>query len=501
MTALLSQSQACSLKALAAALNARSTRIVGSETTLVAHITEDSRLVQSTSLFVARAGEKLDGRRFVADAQRAGAAAILCERGSGVTAEPRIEVEDLRLAWGICAQRLYGDPSREVGTIGITGTNGKTTVASLVAQALSFLGVSAGRLGTLGFFVDSTRLGESLTTPQPDQLAQNLAECRDRGARYLVAEVSSHALHQGRIAGVRFVAAAFTNLTQDHLDYHQTMDAYGEAKARLFRDCDPQHRIINIDDPFGAELSREFQDCITVSAGGNAQARFWAKNCRWGHHGVVAQVVTPHGTYPFASRLLGRHNLENLLVALGILFCLDVAPERALIALSGAEGVPGRMERCEAPEDEVVVVVDYAHTPDALERALTSLRELDFSALHCVFGCGGDRDKTKRAPMGKIAARLSDRAYLTSDNPRTEDPWSILRDVQKGFGEGSDTLLEVDRRRAIFEAVRSAPKGSVVLVAGKGHEDYQLVGQSVLPFDDRLVAREALAARRAEVKI
>ena len=498
MTDGLPQPQARSLKHLAAALSPASTRIFGLDSTLVAHITEDSRRVQGSSLFVARAGEKVDGRRFIADAKRAGAAAILCEVGAGITAEPRLEVDDLRHAWGVCAQSLYGDPSREVGMIGITGTNGKTTVASLVAQALSFLGVSAGRLGTLGFFIDSSRLGDSLTTPQPDQLALNLAQCRDRGARYLVAEVSSHALHQDRVAGVQFLAAALTNLTQDHLDYHQTMEAYGEAKARLFRECNPRHRIINIDDPFGAHLSAEFKECITVSARGNTQARFWVENCHFGHQGVEAQVVTPQGSYPFESRLLGRHNLENVMVALGLLCCLDVAPVQALAALSGAQGVAGRMERCDESDDEVVVVVDYAHTPDALERALSSLRDLDFVGVHCVFGCGGDRDKKKRAPMGEVATRLSERAYLTSDNPRTEDPLKILRDVEEGFGAGADTIVEVDRRRAIFEAVRAAPAGAVVLIAGKGHEDYQLIGKSILPFDDRLVAREALAARRAE---
>lgn len=488
--------QSCSLRTLAELLHPDPVRLVGEGATTVTSITEDSRRVGAGTLFVARGGEHSDGRKYVSEAERAGAAAILCEIGAGVLFEPRLEVRDIRRAWGLCAQSLYGDPSRQVGAIGITGTNGKTTVASLVVQALEFLGRRVGRLGTLGFFVDGERLGDSLTTPQPDQLAQYFAQCRDLGASHLVLEVSSHALHQDRVAGVRFAVAAFTNLSQDHLDYHGTMEAYGEAKTRLFRNCEPSHRVLNVDDPFGEGLAREFPDAVTVSASARAKATIYALDAHFGTDGLSAQIVVSREKYSLNSRLLGRYNLENLLVAWGILFCLDLRPQEIARALGQASGVPGRMERCDRDGDDVVVVVDYAHTPDALERALSALVELKFSEIVCVFGCGGDRDRTKRAPMGEIAARHSDQAYLTSDNPRSEDPLKIIAEVRQGIAPDASVVVEADRRRAILEAVSNARPGAAILIAGKGHEDYQLIGDQVLSFDDRLVAREALRLRR-----
>jgi UDP-N-acetylmuramoyl-L-alanyl-D-glutamate--2,6-diaminopimelate ligase len=307
-------------------------------------------------------------------------------------------------------------------------------------------------------------------------------------------------LHQQRVSGVFFNVAAFTNLTQDHLDYHQTMDAYGEAKARLFRDCVPSHRVINVDDAFGRRLAAEFPGALTVSTGRTNSAQIWVDTASFGNQGVVAEVQVFDERLKLESRLLGRHNLENLLVAWGILHSLNVPPGEAARALTAARGVSGRMERCDTEEDDIAVVVDYAHTPDALSRALLTLVELDFTEVICVFGCGGDRDRKKRAPMGEIAARLSTRAYLTSDNPRSEDPLTILEEVRQGMGKSTEVIVEVDRRASILRAIQEARPGGVVLVAGKGHEDYQLVGDEVLSFDDRLVASEALLLRRGRSK-
>jgi UDP-N-acetylmuramoyl-L-alanyl-D-glutamate--2,6-diaminopimelate ligase len=294
---------------------------------------------------------------------------------------------------------------------------------------------------------------------------------------------------------VRFASVAFTNLSQDHLDYHETMEAYGNEKAKLFREGSPAARVLNIDDAFGRNLAAEFPEGLSISAAG-APADISAVQPSFRRDGLSAQVSVFGSKIGLSSPLLGRHNLENLLVAWGLLHTLGVAPTDAAGALGKAAGVPGRLERCDGPRDDIVVVVDYAHTPDALTRALATLSELAFEEVVCVFGCGGDRDRAKRPLMGKAAAEGADRVYLTSDNPRSEDPMSILRDVRPGLAEmKAPAVEEVDRRLAIEQAVTSAAPGAVVLIAGKGHEDYQLIGDQVLPFDDRVEARRALALR------
>jgi UDP-N-acetylmuramoyl-L-alanyl-D-glutamate--2,6-diaminopimelate ligase len=447
-------------------------------------------------LFVARRGERIDGTQFVEQAMKAGASAVLCEAETGVRAEPRLEVQDVRRAWGICAHALYRRPSDALTVVGITGTNGKTTVAYLVDQALTHLGVSTGRLGTLGFFLNGEKLEDSLTTPQPDQLAHCLASVRDAGGRALLMEVSSHALDQKRTAGVRFSVVAFTNLSLDHLDYHLTMEEYARAKGRLFREGDPGARVINVDDEFGRALCKEFPDAISVSTTG-ATAHISAVDVHLSRTGLVAQVRSGDELSELVSPLLGQHNLENLLVSWGILTALGHSPTTIVDALGQAVGVPGRLERCDDEQDDVIVVVDYAHTPDALERALKSVVALDFEEVICVFGCGGDRDKTKRPLMGRAAAELADKVFVTSDNPRTEEPMTIIEEILPGLRDARcEPIVEVDRRQAIELAVVSALPGSVVLIAGKGHEDYQLIGDQVLRFDDRVEARRALARRR-----
>lgn len=470
--------------------------LIGDGNVVVSSITEDSRCAAPNTLFVARRGGKVDGTHFVEQAMAAGASAVLCVPSDGIQAEPRVEVSDVRRAWGIAAHQLYGRPSEALTAIGITGTNGKTTVAYLVDQALLQLGISSGRLGTLGFFLNGEKLEDSLTTPQPDQLARSFAHVRDSGGRALVMEVSSHALDQQRTAGVRFSVAALTNLSLDHLDYHGSMEEYARAKGRLFREGHPGARVINVDDAFGRALCAEFPDAIRVSAEGR-DAEITAVTADFHRTGLAAQVRSGKEVCELSSPLLGRHNLENLLVSWGILTALGHIPATIAAALQHAVGVPGRLQRCDEEDDDVVVVVDYAHTPDALDRALRSLVALEFEEVVCVFGCGGDRDKSKRPLMGRAASEHADKIYVTSDNPRSEDPAAIIDEILPGLVDARTApVLEVDRRRAIETAVRSAKPGSVILIAGKGHEDYQLVGDQVLSFDDRVEARRALALRR-----
>jgi UDP-N-acetylmuramoyl-L-alanyl-D-glutamate--2,6-diaminopimelate ligase len=328
-----------------------------------------------------------------------------------------------------------------------------------------------------------------------------MATMRATGATHVAMEVSSHALELGRVRGVRFGVAALTNLTQDHLDFHRSMRAYAGAKARLFTDLGPAASVLNVDDPFGRELAlRARAPLVRVSArvdAGVQEADVAPRHARVDGRGIAATVRTPSGDVTIASRLLGAHNLDNLLLALGIAHALDLDLGRAAEGLSRELGVPGRLERCDAEGDDVTVLVDYAHTPDALTRSLEAARTLTHGRVWCVFGCGGERDPTKRAPMGAVVAQSTAVAVVTTDNPRSEDPRVIAEAVALGVrAGGSEPILELDRRKAIDLAVRSASRGDVVLVAGKGHEDYQFMGNVKHPFDDRIEARRALLERR-----
>lgn len=471
--------------------------VYGSSTSLIDGITEDSRKVRPGSLFVARNGEHSDGRKYVQMALAQGAAAILCEPADKLTVTPRLEVPDLRAAWGILAQKLYGDPSHHLKVVGITGTNGKTTVASLVAQALENLGHQVARAGTLGFYLGQEKISESLTTPMPDQLANMLALALERGTEYAIVEVSSHALAQKRTMGLSFEVTAFTNLSQDHLDYHGSLDAYGAEKERLFSDYAAKARVFNIDDQWGLTMSSRHENAILVSTRSAAGADLFATDIQFSAAGLRAVIHSKTERVPLCSSLLGNHNLENLLVAWGILQNLGFEHRAIARGLEAATGVAGRLERCETELDDIVVVVDYAHTPDALKRVLETLGELNFTRLLCVFGCGGDRDRSKRPLMGRAVANAADELYVTSDNPRTEEPRAIIDDILSGLGEAKSSVhVEPDRRSSIEQAILDAPLGACVLIAGKGHEDYQLIGSQVLAFDDRVEARRALEKRR-----
>jgi UDP-N-acetylmuramoyl-L-alanyl-D-glutamate--2,6-diaminopimelate ligase len=477
--------------------------VVGDGAVRVWGVRHDSRAVERGDLFVARRGGTVDGTRFVADAVARGAAAVIAAPGAldpSSLGVPLIAVDEPTTALAYAASAVYGHPSFSLDVVGITGTNGKTTTAHLVRAAVDgALGrPSCGLLGTVGHSFADWRVEARHTTPEADEIARVMAEMRALGATYVAMEVSSHALDLGRVRAVRLRAAALTNVTQDHLDFHGSMRAYAEAKARLFTELAPAAAVLNVDDAFGRALADRLQGVVLrVSGRVGADADIAPRDARIDSSGIHATVRTPRGPVTLAARLIGAHNLDNLLLALGIAHALDLDLERAAAAMSEEAGAPGRLERCDSPSDDVMVLVDYAHTPDALSRVLDAVRAVATARVWCVFGCGGDRDPTKRGPMGEAVGKRADVALVTSDNPRTEDPRSIAEAVAAGVRRTAhEPVVELDRRRAIDLAVRSAHAGDVVLVAGKGHEDYQIVGNVKHPFDDRIEVRRALEARR-----
>ena len=462
-------------------------RLDGDAGLCVTGIEIDSRRVTPGTLFVALPGTHTDGHLYVDDALARGACAVVVEE----TAQSRpsnvavVSVPDSRRALSALASTFYDDPSRTLRVIGVTGTNGKTTTTHMIGAVLHAAGIPSGVIGTVGAEFRSRTWRLENTTPQPPELHGLLAQMRDEGAMAVAMEVSSHALALDRVDDVRFAVAALTNVTRDHLDFHETLDAYAAAKRRLFtlaNGC-----VINVDDPHGAawalELSAEGRNVITYGVRDGAM--------------LVPRdvVVEPSGTsfsvdgQRYELSLLGRFNVWNALAAIGITRLMGVDDATAARGLAELERVPGRMEGIVA--SGIVIVVDYAHTPDALENALRSLRETTRGKVAVVFGCGGDRDRGKRPLMGAVAARLADRLYVTSDNPRSEDPQAIVDAIVTGIGNRAH-VVELDRRRAIERAIGEAQAGDVVLVAGKGHEGYQIVGDRILPFDDVAVAREAL---------
>lgn len=476
-------------------------RCSGDASVVVRDVRHDSRRVCAGDLFVARPGTKRDGAEFIADAVARGAAAVLVETG-GTAADlsvpvPVLSVTNLRRSAALIAELLHGQPSRALSVVGVTGTNGKTTTVGLISAALESLGIAAGRAGTLGISFGEQTLDVGLTTPEADDLSRFAAQIVRAGATHLVMEVSSHALELDRVSALHFEVAAFSNLTQDHLDYHGTMAEYAAAKRRLFTELLPRSSVINVDDEFGAQLASETPGSVLrVSRTGKADV--WVRSASSDARGILAEVCGPFGTVELRSRLVGDHNLDNLLLSLGVLHALGCDAARVAEALGAAKPVPGRLERCDSPEDDVVVLVDYAHTPDALERVLRACRPLTRGELICVFGCGGDRDPAKRPRMGQAVGALADRAIVTNDNPRSEDPVRIAAAIEPGLQQaGRPYRIELDRARAIERAVLEAKPGDVVLLAGKGHEPYQIIGSERRPFDDREEARRALGLRRA----
>ena len=471
---------------------------------LVTDVEQNSGRIVPGALFAAMRGSRVDGAGFAPFAVERGAVAVLCEAGrAGELAHlgvPILDVADLRKALAKAAALVHGEPTAALKVVGITGTNGKTTVAHLVEAGLEACGAVTGIVGTLGHRLRGRALGDGHTSPEADELQRIASRMREGGASHLVMEVSSIALAVDRVAEVAFDVAAFTNLTQDHLDFHGTMAEYAAAKDRLFFDWQPRVSVINVDDPHGESLARRLKDAgrhtLTVSARTMSRADLHPRELAYSTAGT--RLVLSDGT-AFESPLVGAHNASNLLVAIGIARGLGL-DSRATAGIGAMPTVAGRLERCDVPgRDDIVVVVDYAHTPDALVRVLDSVRGLTTGKLWCVFGCGGDRDGAKRAPMGEAVARAADVAVVTNDNPRGEEPEAIARAIRVGLERGGARgryEVELDRARAIEFAVARARPGDVVIVAGKGHEPYQIIGGTTYEFDDRIEVRHALTRRR-----
>ncbi len=468
----------------------------------VTGISYDSRRVQPGHVFVALKGQYADGTLFARQAIERGAVAVVSEAAPPADVHVAwASVEDARLALALIAAEFSGHPSRQMRVVGITGTNGKTTTAYLVASIFEAAGVTCGLLGTVGYRVGQETREATRTTPEAPEVQELLREMLDRGCGACAMEVSSHALSLSRVAGMTFAAAVFTNLTRDHLDFHADMEAYFQAKRRLFemlpRDAPS---LINLDDPRGASLVEMAGRPLTYAV--NRAADVTPGPLSYSLSGLAFDARTPRGAVRVRSSLVGRPNVYNILAAVSTATALDVALDEIEAGITALDGVPGRFQVVSGPKDDVTVVVDYAHTDDALRNLLETARPLAEGRLLTVFGCGGDRDRTKRPLMGAVAGRLSDVIVITSDNPRGEDPSRIIEEIRRGMTADSrrDTqqiLTIVDRREAIAKAIDIARAGDLVLIAGKGHEKYQVVGSEALPFDDVAVAREALTRKRS----
>ena len=482
-------------------------RIEGLATQTVHGVQHDSRQVTDGDLFVAVPGETHDGLGFVGDAVARGAAAVMAEQQVEV-AVPQLIVTDARAGLGRAAELVYGEPTSALHTVAITGTNGKTTTAYLLKCALEGVSAKPALVGTTGWLAPGSERPSLHTTPEGDDISRFARLALDAGATHLVLEVSSHGLAMHRVDALDFEVAAFTNLSRDHLDFHQSMDLYGEAKARLFTELGPKRAVTHIDDPFGAALAdRIAGPVIRCSRSLGSRAEILATDWSVTRTGIHATVQTPAGTVEIRSPMLGEHNLENLLVALGCVYALGLDLDAVSKAWQLAAGSPGRLERIAHPQD-VAVLVDYAHTPDALRRVLQTMRAVTPNRLIVVFGAGGDRDKGKRPEMGRVGVEGADLCVLTSDNPRTEDPRRILEEVATGATQAAGIRIEaaelaaatrgycvvVEREEAIAAAIRAAGAGDTVLLAGKGHENYQVIGATRQQFDDREQAREVIAS-------
>jgi UDP-N-acetylmuramoyl-L-alanyl-D-glutamate--2,6-diaminopimelate ligase len=490
----------------------------------ISSLAYDSRRVRPGALFFCVPGERSDGHDHAARAVAAGAVALVLERPLGLGVA-EVVVESARAAMGPVAARFYGDPTAELEVVGVTGTNGKTTTAFMVRALLQASGRRCGLLGTVTSIVGGEERPVQRTTPEAIDLQADFRAMLDGGERACAMEVSSHALELGRTDGVRFAAAVFTNLTQDHLDFHHTMEAYFQAKRKLFVPAAPGVSVVNLDDPYGRRLAAELQEAVTFAvdpSGAAAPAAvesrsgypidgdptidrgptYRAADVRFGLGGCRFTLHTPAGTRDVSLPLPGRFNVANALGALAAAHTLGGDLDTLVAALERGVRVPGRFEPVEEGQ-EFAVLVDYAHTPDSLENVLRAARELAEGRVLCVFGAGGDRDRGKRPLMGEIGARLADVAIVTSDNPRSEDPEEIIAEILKGTARGhrvggTPVVALADRRAAIDRAIALGRPGDVVVIAGKGHEQGQeLADGRKVPFDDVSVAREALRARGA----
>jgi UDP-N-acetylmuramoyl-L-alanyl-D-glutamate--2,6-diaminopimelate ligase len=475
----------------------------------VGGISIDSRKVRKADLFVALRGERADGHAFLAQAAQAGAAAALVEREVSSPPLPTIPVSSTAAALPVVAANFHGDPTAQLVVAGVTGTNGKTTVTYLLESILSAAGRKTAVIGTINYRVGEEVLRTGLTTPFPHELQEVMAEAASRGVTHVLMEVSSHSASQGRIEGVRFDVGAFTNLSRDHLDFHRDMESYFDAKARFFREFLPAGGkrpgiAINADDPYGARLSREFPGALTYGFLRDRSVHPVRVEMSW--EGTRLLLRTPRGELDLRTRLIGSYNASNIMAAVCVAILMGVPGEAVRAGVERLLAIPGRME--EIPNRRGLhIFVDYAHTPEGLDVVLSTLEGLGGGRLIAVFGCGGNRDRGKRPEMGRIAALRSDVVIVTSDNPRNEDPNAILSDILPGLR--SEGFLEArgdvswddgyfvvlpDRKAAIARALSLARPGDAVAIAGKGHENVQIIGDRSLPFDDREILRGMLAA-------
>jgi UDP-N-acetylmuramoyl-L-alanyl-D-glutamate--2,6-diaminopimelate ligase len=468
----------------------------------------DSRKVNSGDLFMAYRGTDVNGVDYINDAIKAGAVAIAVNENEEIDLEsisvPIIEVPNLRKQAGIIISRFYNEPSKEIQVIGVTGTNGKTTVSYMIAHALNFLSKESAVIGTIGIGKFGKVESAVTTTPDPVKLHSLFSNWRDE-VDTVVMEVSSHALDQGRVSGTDFNTAIFTNLSRDHLDYHGTLDDYADAKYQLFESSGLENAIINIDDSYGDKLIGLLPTGLNVFAYSTKTNKveknredisfIFCEKIKTDHLRTEITIQSPWGTVTILTNLLGEFNVENILAAFTALCVSGFNVQQVADALSKFTGVPGRMEYFSSQinsNTKPLIVVDYAHTPDALEKALTTLRSYCQGRLYCVFGCGGDRDSGKRSQMGSISESLSDYVILTNDNPRTEPEEEIIENILEGIKEKSKVTIKYDRSDAIINTFLCANKDDVILIAGKGHETTQQIGTTLSPFSDRELARRLM---------
>ena len=491
-----------------------SERVAGAR---AAGVVYDSRRATPGSIFVALRGQHADAAEFAPQAVSRGAAVVISERDAPPGLDAAwITVPDARLALALLADRYYEHPSGRLRVVGITGTNGKTTTGYLIRSIVEAAGLPCGLTGTVVYSIGGEDREATRTTPEAPDVQAMLREMVDRSCAAAVMEVSSHALALRRVDGIEFAGAVFTNLTRDHLDFHRDMEEYAAAKRRLFEMLpDTAPGVVNADDPRAAAFARATKKLVTY--GMRAEADVTAHDVSLTLNGLAFEARTPRGSLHLRSPLVGRPNVYNVLASAAAAVALDLPSDAIERGVANLSGVPGRFQVVSNGSDDLTVIVDYAHTDDALRNLLETARSLAPGRLLTVFGCGGDRDRTKRPLMGAVAGRLSDLVVVTSDNPRTEDPAAIIEEILRGMpapGErvvqaagarrtvfGPDVHTVADRRAAIEQAIELAGPGDVVIVAGKGHEKYQVIGDRVLAFDDAEVAREALARRRSRLRV
>ena len=466
----------------------------------IASVTYDSREVKKGSLFIAINGTRVNGHTFIKDAIGSGAAAIMVDENFRISENlpiPMIAVNDTREGLSIAVSNFYKRPFEDFFLIGVTGTNGKTTTTYLIESILNYSKIKTGLMGTVAYKFAEEYITSSATTPDPITLMEVMTRMKNSGVSHVIMEVSSHALDQKRVSAIPFNVGVFTNLTRDHMDYHSSLENYFQAKSLLFKNLSHTGwAVINGDSDYGMRLV-EMTRAKTITYGFSDRCDIQAREIDMSIHGTKGLIFSPFGKFPFFLPIPSKFNVYNALAAFTVGICAGIDAEKAAEGLSIKNTIPGRLEFIPNKSGKNVFV-DYSHTPDALEKAITTLRPLVSGKIITVFGCGGDRDKGKRPIMGEIAVRLSDIAIITSDNPRTEDPEKIIEDILSGIQNNSNPscyekkyFIEPDRRKAIFAAISMSDKIDAVLIAGKGHETYQIIGTVKQPFDDRLVALKA----------